>query len=130
MNAAISDTISFVQARTIMEFRDAHGVAKPFSIGFITYNKTKDEGGDYEEHEYAVLIENSMPLAKTSPKKNLQKEREIEKGYTTKNPNHWINQTKNFVILAKNEKGILERTAIQKIHLRTILKINGKDIIW
>ena len=130
MKAAITDTISYGQARAIMEARDAHGVAKPFSIGFVTFNKTKDEGGDYEEHEFVVLIENSMPLASVSPKKNLKKEREFEKGYEPKNPNHWVNQTKNLVILARDREGTLVRTAIQKIHLRLILTINGKEIIW
>jgi hypothetical protein len=130
MKAAITDTISYGQARAIMEARDAHGVAKPFSVGFVTFNKTKDEGGDYEEHEFVVLIENSMPLASVSPKKNLKKAREFEKGYEPKNPNHWVNQTKNLVILARDRNETLVRTAIQKIHVRLILTINGKEIIW
>lgn len=132
MNAAIN-TISYTEARALMEARNAHGIAKPFSIGVVTYNKTTDEGGDYQEFEYAVLIENSMPLAKVSPKKQLKKERELEKqdnDSIAKDPRHWVNQTKNLVILARTENGDLERTAIQKIHLRNILTFNGKEIIW
>lgn len=125
------DTILLSEARTLMEARNAHGYAKPFSIGFSTYNRKTDEGGDFVEYEFAMLLDNVNPLAKNSPKKNLQIEREIEKGLTPRNPNHWNNQTKNLAILTKNEQGELIRTgSIHKIHLRNILTFNGKEIIW
>lgn len=130
MEKIFSETISYEQARAIMQLRNAHGVAKPFSIGFITFNKTTGEGGDYLEPEYAVLLDNSMALSKKTPKQNLKIERELEKGVTPKNPNHWENQTKNFAILKKLPDGGYERLGIAKVHLRLILTINGKEIIW
>ena len=130
MEKIFSETINYEQARAIMELRNAHGVAKPFSIGFVTFNKTTGEGGDYVELPLTVLLDNSMALSKKSPKQNLKIERELEKGITPKGPNHWVNQTKNFAVLVQNPDGGYDRERIVKIHLRLILTINGKEIIW
>lgn len=130
MEKIFSETINYEQARATMQLRNAHGIAKPFSLGFITFNKKTGEGGDYLEVDHAVLIENSENISKKSPKKNLQIERELEKGITPKDPNHWANQTKNIVILRKNADGSYSREGVAKIHLRLILTINGKEIIW
>ena len=84
-----------------------------FSIGFRTYSKTKDTGGEWRSFHRCRKKQDSSP-AQATPGVSIT---ETNK----KHPNHFAHFTRNIVVLPNGE--------IVKIRLRLVRKFNGKTVI-
>ncbi len=86
---------------------------KLFSIGFRTFDKRKDEGGEFIEYDLAVktkkIIGESRDEHTSSP-------RELRK-----DPKHFDNSTRNITVLPEGN--------IVKVHIRLICFFNAKQVM-
>ena len=85
-----------------------------FSIGFRTYNKREDTGGEYILFDecYKSKLESSKPSAVIQP--------QHLKAAIKKDPRHYDNSTRNIVVLPEGN--------IVKVHLRLIRRFNSKVV--
>lgn len=112
----MNETISLKDALQILELKDKNGGAYPFTISFRTLNKQSKHGGRLVSYENAKLF---------IPKKNNDQKalaKSLQYAPTNKkNPNHFLNRTRNI----EQENG-----NISKIHIRLIDSINGKKVVY
>ena len=83
-----------------------------FSIGFITFNKTLDTGGEWIEISVACKQQSQFTYNQPS---NLQ----VKK--FKRNPKHYENSTRNIRVMPEGN--------IVKVHLRLIRRFNSKIVM-
>jgi hypothetical protein len=99
---------------------------RPFSVTFITLDRKRKTGGD------VVTIDNGMLSGSNNEKSETQKPlsltNEIQRMTTevysteTRNPNHFVNRTRNIRILGTSQ--------IRKLHIRLIIEFNCKTVFY
>ena len=95
------------------------GRAVPFSISFRTLNRNSKTGGKLITYPKAKLVIkeenkniNSINSLRTKPLKSKLR----------KNPNHWVNKTRNIKVLPQGN--------IRKVHINYIIEFNGKKVVY
>lgn len=90
---------------------------EPFSMTFITADRRRGTGGEIVSVKNWIKASTPVEgVVKTSKKKRL-----ISQLILAKNPNHYENKTRNIRNLRKLKE-------IRKIHIRLIVKFNGKKV--
>ena len=110
------ETISLKDTLQIIELKDKAGNPYPFSISFRTLNRQSKTGGRLVSYEKAKLF---VPSKNKFPSNNINDM--IIEPKDKKNPNHFLNRTRNI----EQENG-----NISKIHIRLIDSINGKKVVY
>ncbi|MFL0067866.1 hypothetical protein V2605_03960 [Tenacibaculum maritimum] len=112
----MEETISLRDALVIIDKKDKEGNAFPFDISFRSLNGNSKTGGKlYEYKQVKKLIARKSSSATASIKA-------VQSGVTgTRKPNHFFNRTRNLE---------LQNGDIKKIHIRLIISINGKKVIY
>jgi len=104
----IADTI------TLKEMLESMDRGDKFKIGFRTYDYKKDEGGEWIEFDNCVK-HNQLIKGESS-------RRELANRTSSKrNPNHFVNSTRNIKRLDNGN--------LFKVHIRLIRKFNDKTVI-
>ena len=110
-------TISLKDALAIINKKDKQGNPYPFDITFRSLQRNSKTGGKLYEYKQAKKLRSKKNIpSKTSLIKTVQS------GTTPKkNPNHFENRTRNLELQNGQKK---------KIHIRLIISINGKKVIY
>lgn len=82
---------------------------KPFSLVYVSYDKTKGSGGDVKEVQLAFNHHSNAAQAKDAK----------EISTNPRNPNHFANSTTNIKIPGAG------KTDIRKVHYQLIRRFNG-----
>lgn len=114
-----SQYIRLGQALDQMDQVDENGKPVPFQIKFVTANRQSKSGGEIVELKSAVkcdgqrngqmVVDHREKPASSSGKP------------TPKDPNHWVNATRNI---------LLPNGQIRKIHLRLIIEFCHKKVCY
>jgi len=113
------ETIDLKSALEIMDKTTKDGEPLPFNISFRTLNRYSNKGGKlnfYEGAKKAIMFVSSKSTTNTLRHEEILKDTPIKR-----NPKHWKNRTRNIV---------LSNGDIRKIHLRLIISINGKQVVY
>lgn len=104
--------IDLSSALSIMDNRDRKGAPVPFSIVAVTYNETLGTGGEIIEFKKAQLavMNSSNKLIEGKKAERL----------SNRNPNHWLNGTRNIRPYDSNQ--------IRKINIWLILQFNEMEV--
>jgi hypothetical protein len=103
------DTITLKEAIECMDN------GEKFSIGFRTYNKREDTGGEYIFFDECY----KSKLERNNPSKVIQPQHYFAPSFK-KDPRHFENGTRNIVVLPEGN--------IVKVHLRLIRRFNSKTV--
>lgn len=100
-----------------MDQFDADGQPIPFSIKFVTANKTTGKGGEIIE------IESCTKCVRKDNAGNVIVDTRINDGQAKqrKCPNHYDNNTRNL---------LLPNGQIRKCHIRLIVEFNGRKVYY
>lgn len=103
-----------------MSTLDDNGKAPVFSISYRTLNKNSKTGGRLVTYEKAKLAQKELGGDPTS----FEALRTVPKPRTNikRNPNHFVNKTRNLVVLPENK--------VRKIHINNIIEFNGKKVVY
>lgn len=112
----MEETISLKDALVIIDKKDKEGNAYPFDITFRSLNRNSKTGGKLYEYKQVKKLITKKSSSTTASIKAVQSG-VIE----TRNPNHFFNRTRNLE---------LQNGDIKKIHIRLIISINGKKVIY
>jgi len=104
--------IDLASALSIMENRDKKGDQVPFSIVAVAFNETQETGGEIIEFKKAQL-------AVLNSSNKLVEGKKLER-LSNRNPNHWINGTRNIRPYDSNQ--------IRKINIWLILQFNEMEV--
>ena len=111
------ETISLTAALEIIDKKDKEGNAYPFDITFRSLQRNSKTGGKlYEYNQVKKLRSKQSTPTKGSLIHAVQSAQK-----TKKNPNHFENRTRNLELQNSEKK---------KIHIRLIISINGKKVIY
>ena len=106
---------------TIKEVLASMSTGNPFSLSYVTYDRSRKKGGQIKHVEEAELVMRQTiegrPLTK--------KEASITAPTKKKNPNHSENYTRNIRILQDGQATSL----IKKIHPPLILTFNQLQVV-
>lgn len=100
-------------ALKLMDRLDHRGQPIPFSVEFITANRTKDSGGEVYSLTGCILSKHNKQLPLHM--------RRVDGFGGSKKPASYENATRNI----QSPDG-----AIRKVHIRLIKKFNDQTIIW
>jgi hypothetical protein len=111
----MEETISLKDGLAIIDRVDKEGNAIPFDISFRSLNRNSKSGGKLYEYKGARKLRRSKSdapnlLAVAQSKTRIKR-----------NPNHFQNRTRNLELQNKD---------IRKIHIRLIISINGKKVVY
>jgi hypothetical protein len=95
-----------------MTRKDRHKRPIPFSIAFVTWNKETGQGGELVYFEHATLSQTNGMASRNYPNQEVKKK--------SKQPNHWMNSTRNILPLASNEP--------KKLHIWLMLMFDGMEV--
>ncbi len=110
-------TISLTDALAIIEKKDKEGNGYPFDITFRSLQRNSKTGGKlYDYKQVKKLRAKPSKQTKSSLIHAVQSSEKVNR-----NPNHFENRTRNLE-LQNGEK--------KKIHIRLIISINGKKVIY
>ena len=112
---------TFIRVWDVLENMDSFdGQGKPvrFQLKFITANRSEKTGGDIIELKDACKCSVRTKKGKEifAAKKNFPVVERI-----TKDPNHWVNSTRN-ILLPNGQK--------RKLHIRLIIEFNNKKVCY
>lgn len=110
-------TITLKEALSIIDRVDEHGRAIPFDIAFRSLNKNSSTGGKLYEYKQVVKHRSTK---KALTKQDLLAD-VLRPAKAEKNPNHFLNRTRNLQ---------LQNKEIKKIHIRLIISINSNKVIY
>ena len=106
-------TIESITLAKMVAFMDS---GQTFSIAFRTCNIQKDKGGEYIFFDECIKHNHLTMSERKANKNNAEQKIEI-----IKNPNHYLNSTRNIMRVSSGE--------LVKIHLRLIRRFNGKIVL-
>ncbi len=112
---------TFIRLWDVLEIMDSFdGQGKPirFQLKFVTANRSEKTGGEIIELKDACKCSVRTKKGKEifAVKKNLPADNRI-----TKDPNHWVNSTRN-ILLPNGQK--------RKLHIRLIIEFNNKKVCY
>ena len=111
---------TFIRLWDVLEIMDSiDGLGKPirFQLKFITANRSEKTGGEIIELKDACKCSVKTKKGKEIfATKNLPAIERI-----TKDPNHWVNSTRN-ILLPNGQK--------RKLHIRLIIEFNNKKVCY
>jgi len=112
---------TFIRLWDVLEFMDSmdgQGKSVRFQLKFVTANRLEKTGGEIIELKDAckcsVRTKNGKEIF--AAKKNFLADERI-----TKDPNHWVNSTRN-ILLPNGQK--------RKLHIRLIIEFNNKKVCY
>jgi len=114
----MKDEISLSAALEIINRKDKNGEAFPFDISVRTLNRNSKSGGKLNVYNGAKLLINE---SNSTPGKARLLDNVLVGETVSRSPNHWRNKTKNIS---------LDNGKIVKIHLRLIISINNKKVVY
>ena len=102
----------------IMDSMDGHGKPVRFQLKYVTADKTKGTGGEIIELKDACKCS-----VRTKQGKEIfsAKQKFPTNDRVTKDPNHWVNSTRN-CLLPNGQK--------RKLHIRLIIEFNNKKVCY
>lgn len=113
----MGNEISFKDAMAIIDRVDSAGEAICFDITFRSLQRNSKTGGKlYEYKGVKKYISKKVDLSKKSLLKVASTTASVKR-----NPNHFSNRTRNLE---------LQNGDIKKVHVRLIITINGKKVIY
>jgi hypothetical protein len=101
-----------------MDRLDGEGRSVPFDIKFVSSDRKRGTGGDIIEIKGARKCYGTTDGGLVSDTPNRSGS---GKPGETKNPNHFVNQTRNL---------LLPNGQIRKVHIRLIIAFNGKKVCF
>ena len=112
---------NFIRLWDVLEIMDSFdGLGKPvrFQLKFVTANRSEKTGGEIIEMKDACKCSVRTKKGKEifAAKKNFPADERI-----TKDPNHWVNSTRN-ILLPNGQK--------RKLHIRLIIEFNNKKVCY
>ena len=112
---------TFIRLWDVLEIMDSFdGQGKPvrFQLKFVTANRSEKTGGEIIELKDACKCSVRTKKGKEifAAKKNFPVDDRI-----TKDPNHWVNSTRN-ILLPNGQK--------RKLHIRLIIEFNNKKVCY
>ena len=112
---------NFIRLWDVLEIMDSlDGIEKPvrFQMKFVTANRLEETGGEIIELKDAQKCSGKTKQGKPifAAKKNIPVVERI-----TKDPNHWVNSTRN-ILLPNGQK--------RKLHIRLIIEFNNKKVCY
>lgn len=116
----MQETIYLNDVLEEMRTPNKEGRAIKFDISVRTLNKNSKTGGKMNHYENAKLVMEETPLDPLGIKalQMLPSEKRI---ILKKSPNHFKNKTRNLR---------LEDGSVKKIHIKAIIRFNGKTTIY
>jgi hypothetical protein len=101
-----------------MDSFDGQGKPVRFQLKFVTANRLEKTGGEIIEIQEACKCSVRTKKGKEifAAKKNFPSDDRI-----TKDPNHWVNSTRN-ILLPNGQK--------RKLHIRLIIEFNNKKVCY
>lgn len=124
----MEETISLKAALAIIDKKDKEGNAYPFDITFRSLQRNSKTGGKLYEYKQVKKIRAKVDNLKTksslrfsSTKTHFLIKEVQTQVIAKKNPNHFENRTRNLE---------LQNGKPRKIHIRLIISINGKKVIY
>lgn len=113
----MNDTISLTEALKIIDRQDKTGGSIPFDITFRSLQRNSKTGGKLYTYNQVKKYRKKKYEHSTAAMINA-----VSSGaFETKNPNHFANRTQNLE---------MQNGEIKKIHIRLMISINGKTIIY
>lgn len=113
----MKDSITLKDALAIIDQKDVKGNAFPFNISFRSLQRNSKTGGKmYHYNQVKKLVRTPTVSNTASLIKSVQSLETPER-----KPNHFRNRTRNLE---------LQNGDIKKIHIRLIISINGKKVIY
>jgi len=102
----------------IMDSVDGHGKPVRFQLKYVTADRTKRTGGEIIELKDACkcLVRTKQGKEVFSVKQNFPTNDRV-----TKDPNHWVNSTRN-CLLPNGQK--------RKLHIRLIIEFNNTKVCY
>ena len=97
-----------------MDYLDEKNQPVKFQMKFVTANRDKNTGGEIIEIKDACKC-----IGKKAGKVIFDKRPAPD--INSKNPNHWVNSTRNV---------LLPNGLIRKIHIRLIIEFNGQKVCF
>lgn len=113
----MSETIFLSEALKIIDRQDKIGGAIPFDLTFRSLQRNSKTGGKLYTYEQVKKYRKKKYEHSETAMLNAVQSGERPQ----KNPNHFANRTRNLE---------LQNGEIKKIHIRLIISINGKTIIY
>jgi len=112
---------TFIRLWDVLEIMDSFdGQGKPvrFQLKFITANRLEKTGGEIIELKDGCKCSGRTVKGKEifAVKKNFTVDDRV-----TKDPNHWVNSTRN-ILLPNGQK--------RKLHIRLIIEFNNKKVCY
>lgn len=96
------------------------GSAEPFSIAYVKYNRRENSGGDIARYDSCLCTgTRAKGTRQEKSRQALVKPEQREK--QAKNPNHFLNATRNLQVLPS--------FVIRKLHIWLIIEFNGMKVI-
>lgn len=113
----MKETISLNDALEIIDRQDKQGKSIPFDLTFRSLQRNSKSGGKLYEYNQVKKyrkekFKHSEAALKTSAETSVRFKKE---------PNHFENRTRNLE---------LQNGDIKKIHIRLMISINGKQIVY
>lgn len=115
----MNNTISLKEALAIIDLKDKDGYPVPFNISFRTLQRNSKTGGRLVSLDGATFLTRLPKQRKIYNKQLIEDLQTPER--STKNPNHYLNRTRNI----KKENG-----EIAKVHIRLIISVNNKKVVY
>jgi len=113
-----SNLIRLWDVLEIMDSMDGQGKPVRFQLKYVTADRTKETGGEIIELKDACKCSVKIKQGKEifSTKQNFPTNDRV-----TKDPNHWVNSTRN-CLLPNGQK--------RKLHIRLIIEFNNKKVCY
>ena len=113
-----SEFIRLWDVLEIMDSVDAQEKPVRFQVKYVTANRLEKTGGEIIELQEACKCSVRTKKGKEifAAKKNFPADERI-----TKDPNHWVNSTRN-ILLPNGQK--------RKLHIRLIIEFNNKKVCY
>lgn len=111
--------ISLGTALKLTNQKNHRGEPTPFSLTFVTANRSKKTGGEIITVKRAILSKYEKSLPAHLQDAGTTRTTSTGKG---KNPNHFFNGTRNIIDL--------DTQTFIKVHIRLITHFNGQQVTW
>lgn len=96
------------------------GSAEPFSIAYVKYNKRDGSGGDIARFD-SCLTTGTRPKGTRQEKSRQVLVNSEQREKPARNPNHYLNATRNLQVLPS--------FVIRKLHIWLIIEFNSLKVI-
>ncbi len=95
--------------------------AEEFSIAYVKYNKRQKTGGDIARFERCICTGTRAKGTRQEKSRQTLVKPQVEAKKQARNPNHFVNATRNLQVLPS--------FVIRKLHIWLIIEFNGIKVI-